>query len=104
MAEFEAAGTAVHVTKTSKEEKKQYPWFKEEVGEIPELMRKVLEEYSGIPPDKVKSHVQEIVSISTWIYITIPLNELLPDSIFFSNNDGAKKMHAANSEIGLLTL
>ena len=63
MAEFEA----VHVTETSKEEGlvKKESWFKEEVGEIPEPMRKVLEEYSGIPSDKVKSHVQEIVSIST---------------------------------------
>jgi hypothetical protein len=67
----EEAGTAVtsvSVTEASKqgglEGKKKYPWFMEEVGEIAEPMRKLLEEYSGIPSDKVKSHVQEIVSIS----------------------------------------
>lgn len=63
----EEAGTAVtsvSVTEASKqgglEGKKKYPWFMEEVGEIAEPMRKLLEEYSGIPSDKVKSHVREI--------------------------------------------
>jgi len=63
----EEAGTAVtsvSVTEASKQEglevKKKYPWYIEEVEEIAKPMCKVLEEYSGIPSDKVKSHVQEI--------------------------------------------
>jgi len=59
----EEAETAVRVTEISKQKglgDKKHPWYKEEVEEISEPMDKVLEEYGGIPSDKVKSHVQEI--------------------------------------------
>ncbi|KAN0075615.1 hypothetical protein V8E54_006885 [Elaphomyces granulatus] len=56
----EEAGTAAEASKQEGLENKEYPWYKEEVEEIAEPMCKVLEAYSGIPSDKVKSHVQEI--------------------------------------------
>ncbi|KAF2452252.1 hypothetical protein BDY21DRAFT_408479 [Lineolata rhizophorae] len=35
-------------------------WYKKDLDEVPPAARELLEKYSGIPPDKVKSHVMEI--------------------------------------------
>lgn len=38
-------------------------WFTEHVESIPEAGRRLLEGYSGIPPDQVLPHVIAVVSI-----------------------------------------
>lgn len=42
---------------------KDVPWFSNKVLNLTEQARKLLEEYSGIPPEKVEAHVLEVVSL-----------------------------------------
>ncbi len=41
---------------------KSVPWYKGDIGEIPQPARELLEKYSGIAPDTVVSHVYKVVS------------------------------------------
>lgn len=39
-------------------------WYKPKLEEVPQAFREVLEQYSGIPPDQVQSHVFDVVRIA----------------------------------------
>ena len=39
-------------------------WYNDDIKEVPTDIRKLFEVYSGIPPEKVVSHVLEIVCLS----------------------------------------
>lgn len=40
------------------------PWFDQDIPVVPEPMRQLLEEYSGVEPEQVKSHILNIVKFS----------------------------------------
>ena len=39
-------------------------WYNDDIKEVPTDIRKLFEVYSGLPPEKVVSHVLEIVCLS----------------------------------------
>ena len=41
---------------------KDVPWFKPDIGEINPPFRALMEEYSKIPAEEVKSHILKVVS------------------------------------------
>ena len=42
---------------------KSSPWYKKEIGGIPDESRELLEKYAGILPDEVEQHVYAMVKI-----------------------------------------
>ena len=62
---------------------KTVPWYKADIGEIPESARELLEKYSGISPDRVVSHVYKIVSRGTCTFNVVrPLGRCYSDTIY----------------------
>ena len=60
---------------------KNVPWYTEELPKIPEETRKLLEEYSHIPPDEVEKHVIDIVrftflNLVTCACLSLPFSSL----------------------------
>lgn len=43
------------------EHDKTVPWYKADIGEIPKEAQELFENYSGIAPDRVASHILAVV-------------------------------------------